>query len=532
MKLVMTLVVRNEAEMIGANLDYHLAQGVDHVIVTDRGSTDAAPKILSRYAAEGPVTVIREEGEEHHQSSRVTHMAQLALTEHAADWVIHDADEFWWPLVGNLRDVFGSIPEEYGLMVVERRYFIACPADSGPWWARLVYRERPSINPSGWPLEPKVAHRPHPEVVVQPGNHPIDGGDFRRPPILPLVEIFHFPMRDYEQWKRKLVEIRLGYESLPDRSPDLGRDQLKLFEIDRQVGLPKLREESLLVEPALKQVVDVGSIVVDRRLARSMESLTELSGLPSSPERQEARSLVQHLLQTQPRAEDSIVRVEALEAQAEHLMVDLERLVDDEEQLRTKPSRSPSRLIAGRPTAPRVWFACRGTSGDVRHPGGPAGECAGVRRWRHSAGHFLARHWLGDLIAKPWLGDSVAYRRLRDAEALGRAGKSTCRRRFTSEAAEKNSLRSRKVPAAERGGIVGRACTGNLNGGRRPMASTLHRRGTRHPFGRRRRSRASSKAAEAVAESQAHDRRSIGRRASRCGIRPMNSRTAAKVWML
>jgi hypothetical protein len=46
MKLVMTLLVRNEADIIEANLDYHLAQGVDFVIVTDHGSSDETVELL------------------------------------------------------------------------------------------------------------------------------------------------------------------------------------------------------------------------------------------------------------------------------------------------------------------------------------------------------------------------------------------------------------------------------------------------------------------------------------------------------
>ncbi len=52
MKLVMTLLVRNEEEILEANLDYHLAQGVSFVIVTDHGSTDATPEILEGYEAD------------------------------------------------------------------------------------------------------------------------------------------------------------------------------------------------------------------------------------------------------------------------------------------------------------------------------------------------------------------------------------------------------------------------------------------------------------------------------------------------
>jgi hypothetical protein len=38
MKLVMTLLVRDEQDILADNLDFHLAQGVDEVIVTDNGS--------------------------------------------------------------------------------------------------------------------------------------------------------------------------------------------------------------------------------------------------------------------------------------------------------------------------------------------------------------------------------------------------------------------------------------------------------------------------------------------------------------
>src|ERR1035441_7194064 len=111
MKLVMTLLVRNEADII----EYHLAQGVDFVIVADHSSEDGTSEILRKYARMGVAKVIHDEEEGHHQNSRVTRMAEIARLEHGADWVIHnDADEFWWPLVGDLRDVFSSLPRHFG----------------------------------------------------------------------------------------------------------------------------------------------------------------------------------------------------------------------------------------------------------------------------------------------------------------------------------------------------------------------------------------------------------------------------------
>ena len=59
MRLVMTLKVRDEEDVIEDNLRFHGAMGVDFFIVMDNGSVDRTPEILARYADAGLAHVLQ-----------------------------------------------------------------------------------------------------------------------------------------------------------------------------------------------------------------------------------------------------------------------------------------------------------------------------------------------------------------------------------------------------------------------------------------------------------------------------------------
>ena len=89
MKLAMTLLVRDEQDIIRSNIDYHLAQGVDVIIATDNRSVDSTPDILREYEAAEKLVYLFEGDDDYNQHAWVTRMARLAHREHGADWVIN-----------------------------------------------------------------------------------------------------------------------------------------------------------------------------------------------------------------------------------------------------------------------------------------------------------------------------------------------------------------------------------------------------------------------------------------------------------
>ncbi len=268
MKLVMTLLVRDEEDIVADNLDFHLAQGVDEVIVTDNGSVDGTLEILRAYEARGLVRIIVEPTDDYSQGRWVTRMARIAATEHKADWVINnDADEFWWPREGTVRTLFEGLGGDVGVVVGHRTNFVPRPEDDRPYWERMTLRERESLNPVGKPLPPKLAHRAHPEIVVVQGNHRIKGPDVGSEVDDGSIEILHFPMRSYAQFENKIVKGGRAYARNKELPEKTGRTWRRLYETWEQGGLPAHYEASVVAEAARQDLLE------DTRLRDYLEAL-------------------------------------------------------------------------------------------------------------------------------------------------------------------------------------------------------------------------------------------------------------------
>jgi hypothetical protein len=208
-KLVMTLLVRDEADIVGWNLAYHLARGVDEIIVTDHRSTDGTRERLDALAAADPrVHVLHEDREPCDQSAYVTRMARMALARCNGDWVINnDADEFLWPAADpDLRTALARVPRTCSRLELRRLNFVARPDDGRPFFERMTMRQAEPIDELGRPLRPKVAHRAGARVIVERGSHAVRRAPW--PPRTcrrPLIAVLHFPRRTLDQYRHRVT---------------------------------------------------------------------------------------------------------------------------------------------------------------------------------------------------------------------------------------------------------------------------------------------------------------------------------------
>ena len=280
LKLIMTLLVRDEADIIRTNIEFHLAQGVDFIVAVDNNSLDGTRDILDDYARAGVAQVFDEPGRDYAQSNWVTRAALHAREALSADWILNnDADEFWTAPGTTLKDVVRGAGHSL-LRCPRLNMFCACDdPETGGWPERLIYRVSqpvPEIRLADFYNDPlpcpylyldlpsKALVRAAGLTRVAQGNH---GAEFDGTidEASAAVEIFHFPIRSRRQLEKKVIQGGQAYAAnteLPERA---GWHWRRWYSIYQKQGIDAVFADACPSRQRLDSDLAAGGVIKDTR---------------------------------------------------------------------------------------------------------------------------------------------------------------------------------------------------------------------------------------------------------------------------
>jgi hypothetical protein len=289
MKIAANLGVLDEEDLIGPCIEHLRAIGVDLIVVTDIGSTDGTRDVLRGLA--GPDLRLTELGPDDDPWGFPQRMYERTVAEFAVDRVLSlDADEFWLPRTGSIRDATGlfgadvlTVPRFNVPPVVGRPLLPAVLSPTTLGDVSLVVKpiEQPWVKIPENPRLAWVMSRVLPKVVVNPraiqafavGGH----ASVPRPGVTATtvacedVLIAHAPFSTYPRFLRKLQNIGRSLERFGPRLPqDQAWHWRRWVELERTGQAEVEFHRQFLTEEQFQGALADGTIVSAREwLARS-----------------------------------------------------------------------------------------------------------------------------------------------------------------------------------------------------------------------------------------------------------------------
>jgi len=278
--IVMTMMVRDEADIVGAMIEHHLAQGIDLFLVTDNGSVDGTTEILEEFARDGRIELSHDPRHLKQQHEVVTAMSREAARR-GAQWVLNaDADEFWvcaHDTGRTVADELAEIDPAIGAFEVPVIDMTGPPALSGSGLQRLLFRDqRPDAVMRDRGIHahstPDVAFVPHGEVTVAQGNHFVDVASEGELGPGRGLQVYHFPWRSWAQFERKVGNAGRAYEASPHLRPSVNHHGMRDY---RRLNDGLLLASYIARHPTEEELADgieKGWFVEDRRIADRVRS--------------------------------------------------------------------------------------------------------------------------------------------------------------------------------------------------------------------------------------------------------------------
>lgn len=281
----MTLLVKNECDIVRQNIDFHLSAGVDHIVAIDNVSSDGTRDILAEYERRGLASVVNEPGQDYSQSAWVTSAALMARDKLDADWILNnDADEFWFAPSGDLKQVIASATSRK-LICQRHNMLFACDDGGEKHWADkaqfritepLPFKRPKDIFEGSLPapylylkLPPKVLLGAHNLRSIRQGNHDaeyetnVSGSDSP-------ITIYHFPVRSRKQFELKVTQGGQAYARNSMLAIGVGWHWRRWYHMLQTEGLDAVMADVLPSSEKLQQDLKAGILRRDRHIPREL----------------------------------------------------------------------------------------------------------------------------------------------------------------------------------------------------------------------------------------------------------------------
>ncbi|WP_342000957.1 glycosyltransferase family 2 protein [Microbacterium sp. LWH7-1.2] len=285
----MTMMVRDEADIVGTMIEHHLDQGVDLFLVTDNGSVDGTREILEGFAADGKIELAHDPRHLKQQHAVVTAMAREAA-HRGALWVLNaDADEFWVAKDPHrtIKEELATIDPVIGAFQVPVIDMTGAVAAAGTGLQRLIYRDhRPDelLQELGIHAHatPDVAFVAREDVEVAQGNHFVDIAPNGSLADARGLEVYHFPWRSLAQFARKVENAGRAYEASPHLRPSANHHGMRDY---RRLQDGLLRTSYIARHPSEEELAEglaKGWFVEDHRIAATRTSAVADEPIPTA----------------------------------------------------------------------------------------------------------------------------------------------------------------------------------------------------------------------------------------------------------
>lgn len=207
-KVFVVMMVKDEIDIIGYNIEYLQTQDIDHFYIANNLSTDGTKELLVELSKKyGNMTIVDDNEFAYYQSDKMNNWCNVCFNMGADIVMPIDADEIWYSKDSS--KTLGKL-----LKTVEGDIFVANSTDYIPTINDLkednpilsmAYKKKNSDS------FPAVAFRKYPGFYLEMGNHNVINHGGKR--VCGLIGIRHYQYRSFEQFCKKVTNGKKVYDN-------------------------------------------------------------------------------------------------------------------------------------------------------------------------------------------------------------------------------------------------------------------------------------------------------------------------------